>query len=532
MRKSLARQMIETIRNRPFIKSIRGKPVSPSMKFRISKVDFPVPREAKKYMRYPLIYPFAYAVIRFNPVRGKMLYHVIEPVMSEDDKKLFMKIKDGLLQLIDISLTGTRKKESLLEYLEGKFRVVINKLGLRLSEHQYNTFMYYIYRDFVGLNEIEPLMNDKLIEDIGCDGVGIPIYVVHRKFGSLETNVVFDDEEKLAEFVIKLAERCNRYISYASPMLDGSLPDGSRVQATLSREITTHGPTFSIRKFKEVPISFVDLLENGTVDADMLAYLWLAVENGMNIMIVGGVSTGKTTLLNAISLFIPQESKIVTIEDTRELNLPHENWIPAVVRSPFSTTGVGKVDMYDLLKESFRQNPDYIIVGEVRGREASVLFQAMSSGHPSISTMHGTSIEGIIKRLETPPIELPIGLIESLDMVITMTHAREISKSSRRVREIDELISVDPDTGKADYNPAFRWNPAEDRFEKSGKSVVLEKISKLKGFSMETLGDEMEKRKKVINWLREMKISDWKILSHYISLYSTDKQKVFDIIEG
>ncbi len=530
-KKTLARQMIEIIRRRPFIgSSIRGQGAKTG-RFYLKRVEFRVPRKVGNFLRYPLIYPFSYADIRFNPVEEKYIYHVVEPPLSEEDIKNLKRIRDGLLQVIDISLSSARNKQELLKYLEDKFRFVTKRMDIKLTQAQYYNYMYYIYRDFVGLNKIEPLMNDRLIEDIGCDGVGIPVYVVHRKFGSIETNIVYESEEELADFVIKLAERCNRYISYAHPLLDGSLPDGSRVQATLSSEVTTHGSTFSIRKFKEVPMTFTDLMELGTLSSEMLAYLWLAVENGLNMLLVGGVSTGKTTLLNAISLFIPQDAKIVSIEDTRELNLPHANWIPAVARTSFSSTGIGEVTLFDLLKASFRQNPDYIIVGEIRGKEASVLFQAMSSGHPSIATMHGTNIEGVVKRLETPPIELPVGLIESLDLVVVLVHAREKGKSARRVKEIDELVSVDPETGNVDYIKSFVWNPADDTFKFTGKSIAIKKILERKGYTKEHIQKELEDRKRLIDWMASMNITDWKIIARYVELYQVDKEKMMKIIE-
>ncbi len=531
--KSLARQMIDIIRRRPFIMpqvSAGDGKEKARPKFYLKKIEYRVPRRVGSFLRYPLIYPFAYADIRFNPVREKYIYHVVEPPLSKADRDNLERIKDGLLQVIDISLTTSKNREKLLEYLEERFRFVTKRLDMKLTAAQYYNYMYYIYRDFVGLNRIEPLMNDRLIEDIGCDGVGIPVYVVHRKFGSIETNIIYESEDELVDFVIKLAERCNRYISYAHPLLDGSLPDGSRVQATLTSEVTTHGPTFSIRKFKEVPMTFTDLIAFNSLSAEMLAYLWLAVENGMNMLLVGGVSTGKTTLLNAISLFIPQDAKIVSIEDTRELNLPHENWIPSVARSSFSASGIGEVTMFDLLKASFRQNPDYIIVGEIRGKEASVLFQAMSSGHPSIATMHGTNIEGVVKRLETPPIELPVGLIESLDMVVVLVHAREKGKSARRVKEIDELVSIDPTTGNVDYVKSFVWDPAKDVFNFTGKSMVLKKIMERKGFSREYIDRELEDRRRVIEWMAEMNIVDWKIIARYVALYQVNKKRMMEII--
>lgn len=292
-------------------------------------------------------------------------------------------------------------------------------------------------------------MQDPYIEDISCDGTGIPLYIVHRRFGSIRTNIIFNDLKNLREFVVKLAERCGRFISYAEPLLDGTLPDGSRVQATFASDVTTRGPSFTIRKFVQEPFSPIDLLNKKTVNSDILSFLWLAVENEASILIAGGAGTGKTTLLNALLMFIPNEAKIISIEDTRELNLPHENWIPSVTRVGFAK-GYGEVTMFDLLKEAFRQTPDYVIVGEVRGAEAYVMFQGMAAGIPAMGTMHAGRVEDVIYRLQTPPISLSPALIDTLDLVVVMSHAREKGESSRRTREIVEIESVDSVTGKGE----------------------------------------------------------------------------------
>ena len=335
-------------------------------------------------VRYPLIDPFLYANIIWDKEKSELVYRVIEPSLTDEDKKIIADITEDLMELLEIELSSITKKNEAVKYLEEHVKRIIAEAGINVPRHKYGKIFYYIYRNFIGLNEIEPFMNDPRIEDIGCDGVGVPIYIVHRVFGSIKTNIKFDNLEVLRNLVVKIAERCGRYISYAEPILDGSLPDGSRAHASLSSDVTTHGPTLSIRKFKEDPFSPVDIIGVGTASPELLAYLWTAVEHGSSILICGGVATGKTSLLNCLSMFIKPEQKIVTIEDTRELNLPHENWIPSVSRTGFgipTATGekYGEVSLFDLLKGSFRQNPDYVIVGEVRGKEAYVMFQGMAS---------------------------------------------------------------------------------------------------------------------------------------------------------
>ncbi|MEM1688213.1 MAG: type II/IV secretion system ATPase subunit, partial [Nanopusillaceae archaeon] len=335
---------------------------------------------------YPLIEPFAYAKIYYNKKRATLLYEVLEPFLSEDEKKLLDSIKIGIKDLLFIKLSDIEDYKKALNYLERLYKILLKELSIKLNSRQYQKIFYYVFRDIYGYGKIEPLMRDPFIEDISCTGILSPIYIVHRFFGNLETNIFFSDEEEILDTIEKFALRSKKYISYSDPILDATLPDGSRVNATYSKEITTRGPTFTIRKFKENPWTPIDLIKLETVSPEILAYLWLAIEYKRNIIIIGGTSSGKTTFLNAISMFIPPSAKIVSIEDTREIKLYHKNWIPSTVK--YSSDKSKEIDMFVLLKEAMRQNPNYLIVGEVRGKEAYVMFQAMASGHASLSTMH------------------------------------------------------------------------------------------------------------------------------------------------
>lgn len=486
----------------------------------------------KRGTMYPLIKPYAFANIVYDHADNSLLYNIIEPEMNDYERHVLEKIKDGMMQVINVSLTDVKKQDRMIEFLESSVAHLLNEMGFRLNEKEYIKIMYFVYRDFIGLNEIEPLLHDPFIEDIGVDGTGIPAYVVHQRYGSIKTNIVFNDERYLKEFVTKLAERCDRYISYAEPLLDGTLPDGTRVHASMAADVTTRGPTFSIRKFREAPFTPADISRLNTASPEMLAYLWFLVESGVNMLVTGGVATGKTSFLNALSLFIPPEAKIVSIEDTRELSLPHENWIPGVARVGFTGTGVGEVTMFDLLKESFRQNPDYLIVGEIRGKEAYVMFQSMASGHPSMSTMHAGSVDDVIKRLQTEPINLSPGLLESLDVIIVMIHAREKGKSARRVKEIIEIESIDTETGRPRTSKVFVWLPAVDSFEYRGDSWVLHKISTEKGIPIQTIIREISRRKKLINWMIENSVTDMKDVIKYVSRYYREPEALKSMIGG
>ncbi|MFH1420388.1 MAG: type II/IV secretion system ATPase subunit [Candidatus Aenigmatarchaeota archaeon] len=483
-------------------------------------------------VRYALIRPYAYAKVRWDKVSNEFLYEVDEPKLSEEENEILERLKRGLIETINVSTRTLEKKDSIIKFLEERTKQLLDMYEIRLESSSYLKILYYLYRDFVGLNEIEPLMNDDYIEDVSCDGLNIPLYIIHQKLGSVKTNVIFKDNEKLRGFVIKLAEKTDRYISYASPVLDGTLPDGSRVQATLAGDVTTRGPTFSIRKFRETPFTPVDMTNMNTASLDMLAYLWFVVEHGANILIAGGVSTGKTTLLNCLSLFIPPSAKIVSIEDTKEINLPHENWISSVSRPAFGGK-TGEVTMFDLLKGSFRQNPDYLIVGEVRGKEASVMFQGMASGHASISTMHAGSVDDVIKRLETDPINLSPGLLETLDMVIIMVHAKEKGHSARRVKEIMEIESVDWESGEAKTKRISEWHPDTDGFSMKsvGDSYLLKKIATESGISAAVVRQDIESRKKVLEWLSRQRLG-WKEVSSYISMYEKNRSQMLSLIQN
>lgn len=497
-------------------------------------VEFPKMTDITKVnITYPLIEPFAYVNIVWDQKDKELDYNVIEPKMNEEEKKLLKRVSDGLIELVEVDLSAVKETEKAIQYLVKNVSKVVREFGIVLTQNQYLKIMYYIYRNFLGFNEIEPMLEDPNIEDISCDGVETPLYIIHRKFGSLKTNIKFENLEVLREFIIKLAERTGRYVSYAEPILAGTLPDGSRISATLAGDVATRGPTFTIRKFGEKPLSPVDQMEFGTATPEMLAYFWYLIEHGVSLLIVGGVATGKTSFLNTLAMFILPEAKIVSIEDTRELRLPHEHWVPGLARVGFgiptpSGEKYGEVTLFDLLKESFRQNPDYVIVGEVRGAEAYVMFQGMSSGHPSISTFHAGSIDTMIKRLTTPPIELSPTLIESLDVVVIMTHAKEKGKSARRIKEIVEIEGVNPKTDEVKTRVIFKWNPNDDSYEKVEDSIKITKIAASTGGSVSDALVEIEKRRRVLLWFKEKQMKDYTQIAQLINLYYKEPAKLYE----
>lgn len=477
-------------------------------------------------VRYPLISPFAYAHIYWDEKGGELVYDLEEPVLSEEEKIILEELEEAMRDIINVDVVHEKDVQSLAEYTDKTAKLLVSELSISIDEETYNKLFYYLFRDFVGLNEIEAIMKDYFIEDIECNGVDTPVYVVHRIYRNIRTNIVYKDMEKLASFVEKLAQKGGRYISYANPLLDSTLPDGSRVNATYTKDITSRGPTFTIRKFTKVPWTPVKLLSFNTLSPEMLAYFWLLIEHRSNILISGGTGSGKTTLLNAIAFFIPPEARVVSLEDTRELQLSRENWLPAVARSALSTgQSVGEVDLFSLLKNSFRQNPDYVIVGEVRGKEASVLFQGMASGHASMSTIHADSVQGVIRRLETPPIELSPSLLETLDAVVIMSHAVVDKKQTRRLREIVEVVEIN-NSGEAKVNTPFVWNPSGDTFYSKRESVVLKKISYKYGIPYPQLQRELELRSRLIYALYRRGISDFEEVQRIILDYYKDQNSV------
>ena len=474
--------------------------------------------KTKINVRYALISPFAFVHIYWDKKNYEMVYDIEEPVLNEQEKLYREQIISAMRDLINFETLVGEGREELLEYIDKRFKLLASELGIELPYESYRKIYYYLIRDFAGFNETEPLLRDYFVEDIECNGLDTPVYVVHRIYRNLKTNLLFHDPEKLAGFVEKLAQRAGKYISYASPILDGSLPDGSRVNATYTKDITSRGPTFTIRKFTKTPWTPIQLIAFRTLSPEMLAYMWLAIEYKINFLVTGGTSSGKTTLLNAISFFIPPEARVVSIEDTRELNLSRENWLPSVVRTAIGMGGIGEIDLFTLLRASFRQNPDYVIVGEVRGKEAYVLFQGMASGHASLSTMHADSVDTVIKRLETPPIELSPGLLNVLDVVCIMTHAIVNKQETRKLREIVEIVNV-TDDGVAVTNTPFVWNSADDQFYFKKNSKVLEKISKRYGIRMEELNLEFRRRSQLLHKLYQKKIFKFEQVQDVIDEY-------------
>ncbi|XRH75137.1 MAG: type II/IV secretion system ATPase subunit [Candidatus Methanosuratincola verstraetei] len=474
---------------------------------------------------YAVKEPFVYAAIVEDPATKEILYRVIEPTLTPEDKLVLEKIKHIMLQELEVDVTELNE-EKAPKIIEAETRRIIKEYKIKVTEETLNKIFYYLTRDLLGFERIDPMMRDHFIEDISCDGVGIPLYVWHREWESIPTNVMYDDPETLNRAVVRLAYKCGRHISIGNPILDGSLPDGSRVNATYGTEISKKGATFTIRRFRADPLTIVDLIALKTVSPDLAAFLWFAVENKSSVLVAGGVASGKTTLLNCISMFIKPDMKIVTIEETPELNLPHINWIPMTTR-----TGFGKkeadVSLFDLLKNSLRQRPDYIIVGEVRGREAYTLFQALATGHGVQATIHADSPASVFKRLEAEPMNVPRPLIGLIDLIIMQNRTRIGDKPVRRTVDVTEVGGYDPDSNKLVMNQLAKWNPQDDSFIIKTESLLLKKIAEKKGITVEEAMADIKKRKVIFKWLESKGMRRYKEIGAMMREFYADPERIY-----
>ncbi|MEM0480938.1 MAG: type II/IV secretion system ATPase subunit [Candidatus Aenigmatarchaeota archaeon] len=483
------------------------------------------PEEIK--LEYPLIVKngkvFASARIEFE--NNSLIYKVIETELSDKLKMLYSTLKDFLRENLGRILTERPEEE--IKKLSEDF---LSKYSL--TEEEKEIILYYIEKDFLGYGKIHALMKDPNIEDISCDGLGIPVFVIHKNplVGSVPTNIIFYDREELDSLVIRLAQLCGKTINLAMPLVDGILPDGSRLQATLETDIAIRGSNFTIRKFPQKVLSPIEIIKSKTIDPLSLAFVWFCIEHGRNILISGGTGTGKTTLLNVISSFIKFDKKIVSIEDTPEIKLPHIHWIQHVARVPESTGKEGEVDLFELLRAALRQRPDYIIVGEVRGKEASVLFQGMATGHTGLATIHAEDMTKLVDRLKTKPIELSPSLIEILDLVVFVKRIYYKGKFVRRVSNIVEILGA---TEKdVDYRDVIAWNPLNDSFEIKNKSYTLYKISSLFGLTEREIREEIINRAKLLDFMYRYNITDINSFYSVINSYYINKEELIEAIEA
>ncbi|MEM0371685.1 MAG: type II/IV secretion system ATPase subunit [Ignisphaera sp.] len=456
-------------------------------------------------------------------ISGYRKYVVIEPPSPHP----------RLLELIEIRLADVITEKDNVEDIEERKKLILSKLDsiirivdtpvnydtlksgaktIQVYRADYEYLRYHIAKDKIGLGVLEPFIKDIWIEDITCRGMGY-IYLFHKIFGPLETNIEFKSTEELDSFVIKLAERIGKPVSHARPIVDATLPDGSRINIVYGGDVSLHGSNFTIRKFSKIPISITQLIAWNTLDAKVAAYLWMLLNNNMSGFICGETASGKTTLLNAISAFIPPTYKVVSIEDTAEVQLPHLNWVRELTRDTGSKES--SVTMFDLLRAALRQRPNYIIVGEIRGVEAAIAFQAMQTGHPVLSTFHAASVERVVQRLTGEPIKIPKSFMDNLNFVTIQSAVWRGGIMLRRVISVNEIIGYDPEVDSIIYVPVFTWDPVRDVFVFRGKgaSYLLEnKIAVMRGISrinMRQIYEELNMRAQFLDLMVKKKIFNY-----------------------
>lgn len=462
--------------------------------------------------------------------KEKYLEETLEKIIADNNIRFNVKEKKPKIGEKNLKLSKKEKKIQKKEETEIKKNLKLSKKELAVAEQESrDKIFYHIFREFLGYSKIDIIMNDEGIEDISCDGYHVPIFIYHRKYNAISTNIKFDDEKELDSFVVRLSQISGKQISIYSPIVDGKLPDGSRLQTTLGKTVTKDS-TFTIRKFKENPLTPVDLIKFKSLSLDMAAYFWMAIEKGASILFCGGTASGKTTALNALSLFIPSQHKIVSIEDTREVNLPHKNWIAGTTREGFSASDekTGKdIDMFDLIRAALRQRPKVVIVGEVRGKEAYSLFQAMATGHTSYATVHASDIHTLIQRLENPPISLPRALLTSLDVIVFQNAIDMGGKTVRRMTSVTEIVKLDPDTNQLIFMEPFRWcSKTDDRFESSSASKILNTIKLQNDWTEEQLHKELENRKIILDWMEKKDIRDYMDVGRIVADYSKYPEEI------
>lgn len=473
--------------------------------------------------RYWVNEPYAFVVILSNTETKENLYYVVEPQLSRFEDTFLKEIKDRLRDVLLVEdIIPDEDKEGVLVR---KVKELVRDYAIELTPPMLEKILYYVIRDFVKFGPIDAIQEDDRIEDVSCNGHDVPVFLYHKQYTNIATNVVYNEAE-LDSFIVKLAQRSGKHISVAEPLIDATMPDGSRIQMTLSTHVTAHGGTFTIRKFGDTPLTPVDLINWKTFGAETMAYLWLCIENNKSLIFAGGTASGKTSSLNAVALFIPRQAKVISLEDTRELKLPHPNWIPAVTRDAFTADERGAVDMYELLRAALRQRPEYLLVGEVRGKEALTLFQAMSTGHTTFSTMHADSVASAIHRLENPPISVPRTMIQALNIISIQSQTYTKGKRVRRNLKLVEITDIDPQTRNIRTNDIFSWDAMSDTFQRVGESKALNEIMTKRAWTIQELKKELMYRQKVMEFLSRNNITEYGAVSTIIYEYSINPEKV------
>ena len=491
-----------------------------------------------------LIYPIGGGLyIHIYPDHGdtRDYYIAIEPGMLSDSTALMEELEDHLVDHVSefeaVDGENVDRAKVLREILKKSVSVVKpkqlkkarkkaqKKSGTKMpvTKTQLSSLRYQLVRDKEGLRVLEPLIQDSYIEDISCSGTG-PLFLEHKIFKSLKASINFQSADELDTFVIQLSEKIGKPVTYRNPIIDATLPDGSRINVVYGDDVSKRGSNFTIRKFASTPLSIVQLVQFGGLTWEMAAYLSLSMLHGMNMFISGETASGKTTLMNAVTVFLHPTAKIVSIEDTPELQVPHPNWIREVIRGRPGEESGASVTMFDLLRAALRQRPNEIVIGEIRGEEGAIAFQAMQTGQSCMATFHAATVEKLIQRLTGHPINIPKTYVDNLNLVVTQSMVRlPNGKDGRRIVSINEIVGYDPSSDSFSFIEVFRWNPTSDTFEFTGymNSYLLEEVIALKrGMPAQRKREiygELTRRGNILRRLGEQGITDFYDLYQVLS---------------
>jgi len=466
-----------------------------------------------------------------SPELGEGSYYFVEEApMTEEQHDTYEK----MVNILSKEFTSPKGENvDPKEYIYEQAEIIAEKYHRTLGKftiEEWDRVFYYVVRDLTGYGPLQTIMDDPNIEDISCNGVDMPLYIWHRTHESIPSNIIFKSNQLLNDFLVKMAHKSGKHISSAQPVLDAMLPEKHRLAATFMNEISMKGSTFCIRKFREEPFSIVDLLNVGTISARIAAYFWLILEYKKSFMIVGGTGAGKTSMLNALLGLMSQNDKIVTVEEVPELNPPVTNWTQLNSRESFNFGDgpSGSISLFDLIKVSLRYRPDYVIVGEVRGEEAYVLFQALATGHGGLCTMHADSIDRVVKRLTSPPMNVSEVYIPLMNVALYIQRVelpgnKDGKSFGRRIRSVSEIAEFEA------YHEVSRWDPREDKFFTMFEdSFILQQISVTSGLSIAQLIEELDAREHYLEAIVEGGIMNQAEVADKISGYQNFRNSIIN----
>ncbi len=480
-----------------------------------------IPREMSDEQNVNIIYPTledkVFVHILKDPKQNR--YFAIEPKLTDPEKKKYHEILDIILENAPREKVPERDKEleatliKLFNMSVRKSALAITDFGVRkvyVTDEEYEKFIYYVRRDVIGQSMLQPILSDPYIEDIHEVGAR-NIRVIHKVFEAVETDLTFENDQVLRDFLRNLSERIGRPVSIAKPIADSVLPDGSRINIIYAEDVSLRGSSFTIRKFSTIPTSIIQLIKFGSVNPQIVAYLWLCLENGMNIFVAGETASGKTTILNALLVFVHPDAKILTAEDTPEVRPSQQLWQQLLTRE--SGPEEGRVDMFIILKAALRSRPNYIIVGEIRGKEGLVAFQAMQTGHSVMATFHASSIRRMIQRLAGDPINVPLTFMDNLNVAMFLQAVYVKGKYLRRCTAVEEVEGYNEDAGGVVTRQMFSWDASTDAHKFGGlnNSYILEdKIAPKAGYlDPRKIYDELDTRTRIIEIMVEKNILDY-----------------------